>query len=254
MRNIAAIVVCVFLGTVYGQIPIPSKPLGFTYGLGKTSAPIQLSAYLGPLCPDSQNAWPNLLKVADYYGADRVRFITHLFPLPYHRNSFLAAKGAQIVDVLSTGNYTYHWIGAVYDNIEKFSNDVTHDKTEKDVQDLFASLATNLKLSGPKFNDMYKDSAIEESTRLDWKYTATRGVAWTPAFMINDVMIQAEPTWTLDDWKKVIDGLLGRQQEQVVSDISSTCKVGTKRCEYLPGKIECCTKGEACIPNVGCRC
>lgn len=32
------------------------------------------------------------------------------------------------------------------------------------------------------------------------------------------------------------------------------CKNGTKPCEFAPGKIMCCTPGESCVPNVGCRC
>ncbi|OWF40973.1 uncharacterized protein LOC110463132 [Mizuhopecten yessoensis] len=254
MKYSALLVVSAFIGAVCGQVPLPSKPLGFTYGKGNTSAPIQLSAFLGPLCPDSLNAFPTLLQVADHYGSQNVRLITHQFPLPYHRNSFLAAKGAQIVDVLSSGNQTYRWLGAVYAQINEFSNDATHNKTESVVQAMYASIATSLQLSGNAFNVMYKDSAIEESTRLDWKYTATRGVAWTPAFMINDVLIQAEPTWTLKDWSQVIDGLLGSQRPPSKRETLSSCKIGTKTCEYLPGKVECCTKGEACIPNVGCRC
>ena len=35
------------------------------------------------------------------------------------------------------------------------------------------------------------------------------GVAGTPTFMVNDVVVSADPSWTVDDWKKVIDPLLG---------------------------------------------
>jgi len=34
----------------------------------------------------------------------------------------------------------------------------------------------------------------------------------------------------------------------------TSCPKGEPRCEYLPGKVECCTPGESCIPKVGCRC
>jgi hypothetical protein len=34
----------------------------------------------------------------------------------------------------------------------------------------------------------------------------------------------------------------------------TTCPVGKPMCTYAPGKFECCLAGEACIPNVGCRC
>jgi hypothetical protein len=33
-----------------------------------------------------------------------------------------------------------------------------------------------------------------------------------------------------------------------------TCADDKDLCEYAEGKSECCTAGEMCIPNVGCRC
>jgi hypothetical protein len=35
---------------------------------------------------------------------------------------------------------------------------------------------------------------------------------------------------------------------------SPSCPDGQFVCKYLPGKSQCCTKGESCIMNVGCRC
>jgi protein-disulfide isomerase len=35
---------------------------------------------------------------------------------------------------------------------------------------------------------------------------------------------------------------------------STACTTPEVPCEYLPGKIQCCLEGEACIRNVGCRC
>ena len=37
------------------------------------------------------------------------------------------------------------------------------------------------------------------------------GVAATPTFMVNDVFVSATPSWTLDDWKKLIDPLLANK-------------------------------------------
>ena len=33
-----------------------------------------------------------------------------------------------------------------------------------------------------------------------------------------------------------------------------TCEDTETLCEYTDGKTECCSQGEMCIPNVGCRC
>ena len=41
------------------------------------------------------------------------------------------------------------------------------------------------------------------------------GVAGTPMFMVNDVLVSADPSWTVDDWRKVIDPLLGLEQSSL---------------------------------------
>ena len=35
---------------------------------------------------------------------------------------------------------------------------------------------------------------------------------------------------------------------------ADTCSDTETLCEWSEGKTECCTQGEMCIPNVGCRC
>ena len=77
---------------VGGQVPIPSREVGFVYKNGAADAPIKLDIYIDLICPDSQEALPHVLEVANYYGPDNLRLRTHLFPLPYHRNGFYAAK------------------------------------------------------------------------------------------------------------------------------------------------------------------
>jgi len=42
---------------------------------------------------DSKAAWPTMIEVMDYYGPSKLNLITHIFPLPIHRNAFLAAWG-----------------------------------------------------------------------------------------------------------------------------------------------------------------
>ena len=47
------------------------------------------------------------------------------------------------------------------------------------------------------------------AARASWKYGASRGVTGTPTFLLNGVAVaDATPSWTLDDWTKVIDPLL----------------------------------------------
>ena len=42
--------------------------------------------------------------------------------------------------------------------------------------------------------------------------------------------------------------------DPITASVEEKCKPSDKNfCEYSPGKVECCTPGEMCIPNVGCR-
>ena len=80
------------IAVVNGQIPLPKRPLGFVYKGGEPSAPIHLTAFVDLTCPDSQQAWPTVKKVADMYGPTTIQFTVQLFPLPYHTNAFMAAQ------------------------------------------------------------------------------------------------------------------------------------------------------------------
>ncbi|KAL3858342.1 hypothetical protein ACJMK2_012935 [Sinanodonta woodiana] len=247
------------------QVPIPSRPLGFPYNLVSPLAKIYLDVYLGPLCPDSQAAFPTLIQVAEHYGPDNLRLNAHLFPLPYHRHAFDAAKGAYAVDIMTQKNMTWNWMKTVYNNLDKLGNDATYKMTQEQIEGLYGNLAQGLSLNTKDFLKLLTDPATDELARIGWKYACTRGIAYTPAFMVNDIIVGADDSWTLADWQQLIDPLLngGHKLSRINFNESpthfktpnnKTCPKDTKTCEYLPKKIECCTKGENCIPNVGCRC
>ena len=80
------------VAVVAGQVPIPRREVGFVYGSGPANASVHLDFYVDLVCPASKMALPTVLKVADLYGPDTLRLTTHLFPLPYHRVGFYAAK------------------------------------------------------------------------------------------------------------------------------------------------------------------
>ncbi|KAJ8312989.1 hypothetical protein KUTeg_010362 [Tegillarca granosa] len=147
-------------GESLSQIPIPKRQVGFVFNGGHADAPVHLDAYMGPLCPYSRQAFPTITQLAAEYGPDKLKLTIHLFPLPYHRNSFLVAMGQHVVDQVTNG-----------------------------------------------------------------------GVSGTPTFMVNDVLVNAYSSWTVTDWKTLIDPLL--------ADHSSTAEpVGTHTTNNLqPGLV-----------------
>ncbi|XP_053375320.1 uncharacterized protein LOC123534718 isoform X2 [Mercenaria mercenaria] len=233
------------------QLIIPRRTLGFVYDSGSNNAAIHLDIHMGPLCPDSRDALPVALQVADHYGKTTLKLTLHMFPLPYHHQAYLTAKGAEIVRKLGAGDVTaYNWFQYIYANLDKFSNYATINMTTIDVIEMLSTAAKAFGIDAAKFEESMQSIDIEIATRAAWKYSCTRAVASTPTFFVNDITVAADPTWTLNDWKRVIDPLLQGSHKRSNKD----CPIDTKKCEYLPGKVECCKKGEACIPNVGCRC
>lgn len=242
--------VTVLVTVCSSQMIIPKRPLGYVYAAGSNNAAIHLDVHMGPLCPDSRDALPTVKQVADYYGTTTLKLTLHMFPLPYHHQAFLTAKGAQIVRKLGGGDATaYKWFEYIYANLDMLSNDATANKTTNSVIAQLSSAARTMGIDSEKFMEEMKDEDLETATRAAWKYSCSRAISSTPTFLLNDVIVEADPAWSLSDWKVVIDRLLVNQETP-----NKDCPIDTKKCEYLPGKVECCTKGEACIPNVGCRC
>lgn len=66
---------------------------------------MQVEVYLDLACSDCALTWPVLSQVADAYG-HQAEFLYRLFPLPYHRNAFTAAKvkrAGQVVEFRTFG-------------------------------------------------------------------------------------------------------------------------------------------------------
>jgi len=105
------------------------------------------------------------------------------------------------------------------------------------------------------------------------------GISGTPMYLINEVPLDADASWTYDDWMKVLTPLLKQNEviQAVVSpkmfnlhagaslpdravifsgnsiDTASNNICGQSRpCEYLQGRTMCCEHGEFCIPQQGC--
>ncbi|KAJ8313103.1 hypothetical protein KUTeg_010476 [Tegillarca granosa] len=168
------------------QLPIPKRPVGFVYNGGDADAPVHFDIYMGPLCSDSKTVYPTIIRLADSYGPRTLRLTTHLFPLPFHRNAYLAAMGQHVVDEVTQGNMSYAWMSEVYSHLDTLSNTATADMTENQVKQKFSRIARNV-----------------------------GGVANAPTFMINDVVVDADLTWTVDDWKQIIDPLLEPDQTDI---------------------------------------
>jgi len=283
---------------VEGQIPIPNRYDGFS--VGDSDSQILFEAFFDLLCPYSAQAWPNIVDVVNYYDPDvvnyngavtikktsttptKIRFTMHTFPLPYHHNAFYAAQGAHAVHAVKP-NYFWAYVDSMFAGQAAFEDDVTFNKSASQVQsDMADFVASHNIISRNDFLNGLNNATLNDNARISWKYGCSRGVAWTPAFFVNGISVVADPTWTVADWRILLDPLLASPappspSSSSPSSPSSGCPLSTvvararlvresqlpnngscpgtqQECVYKPGKKQCCLPGETCVPNVGCRC
>ncbi|XP_067664079.1 uncharacterized protein [Haliotis asinina] len=211
MKLIGSLAGLLLFGISSCQVRIPKRELGFIYNGGNANAPVKVDAFLDLLCPDSKRAYGVIRQVVDHYGPHVVQLRVHIFPLPYHRNAFMAGKGAFAVDKLTGGSRTFDWIHDVFDQMSMFSNGFTHGETGARVLTDLGTLAHGLGIQTNDFeNLMTQNEELELDARLAWKYGCSRAIHSTPMVMINDVLVNVQhpESLTYDQWVAIIDDLL----------------------------------------------
>jgi len=162
------------------------------------------------MCPGSAAAYPTLSDLVQYYG-EKIKFIFYPFPLPYHHNSFYAAKAGVVVDLLTSktgSSRIWEWIDLIFKNQQTWFNDPTINMTGTQVIKGMAHLASQLNINDDLFITYFNNPDLDQNARIIWKYGAARGVYGTPLFYVNGVLTSADSTWTIEQWRKILDPLL----------------------------------------------
>ncbi|XP_067933416.1 uncharacterized protein [Watersipora subatra] len=197
----------------HGQVPIPHRPLGFVYKNASHAAPIHLDVFFDLACPDSKMAFPVMKQLADMYGDKTIKLKMLVFPLPYHRNAHFAAKATQAAYVnplngQSPDDAAVAWIQTAFTHQMKWSDSMTAQLNYDQTQSLIASYSEALGYDAVAFKKLMSSMTSDQNARVMWKYGCTRGVAGTPWFFVNGVYVGADGSWTVTQWKQVIDALL----------------------------------------------
>jgi len=274
----------VFAVVVCAQIPIPKRYDGFAQG--SQSAPILFEVFFDLLCPFCAKSAPVMKQLLQYYNVnstsgDKMHFVFHTFPLIFHRNAYYAATGAHVIFQSNQSDKIWRYIDLMFAHQNQFSEMATIDMSSNQIKHAIASLV-EMELGFPSadFLKGLDDDDVQMNTRISWKYGASRSLSGTPNYFVNGIQVAGQSTWTLDDWRFVLDPLLSatdrheleqvhhhQQQQQQQQPrrhhakaqprspfAPPVCPPGTELCEYLPGQYQCCTPGESCLRNVGCRC
>jgi len=226
------------------------------------------------MCPDTAHAYPTIQQVAAYYGPDKLRLTFHAFTLPFIHSGMLTNQGLWVVaNTNSSGVWTY--IETIFANQGALWNTQTADLTTNQVITKIAGMAANASvISQSAFIAGMNNEQIQMQATTSWKYIASRAIAGTPTFLVNGVVVEADPDWTLQDWQQVLNPLYnaGNDDDEGPTDEAASvceprliptfhvntktcaCPSGQTACQVTPTKCQCCYPGEFCIPNEGCTC
>lgn len=173
-------------------VPVPSPVDG--YLLGPVTTNYTLEVFYDHLCTDSAASYNGLMS---YWQANSqwLGLRVHIFPLPYHLYSFIAAQAGRYIQL----NYPTKFISYV-------SYMFSHQSTIISQAPSWDFTTANYKIAqytqqatGVSFSEILNalsDSSINWSSRVSWKYATSRGMTGTPLFLVNQVWVPGVSNYT----------------------------------------------------------
>ncbi|CAI0435086.1 unnamed protein product [Linum tenue] len=222
---------CSFIVISNAQSLPPAWADGFVYENGPVDPnPIVIEAFFDPVCSDSRDSWAPLKLALTHYGS-RVSLLLHLLPLPYHDNAYVASRALHIANMLNSSS-TFPLLEQFFKYQDKFYNDQTKNLSkasiEKEVIEI-AAVAVGNSLQA-QFQAAFSDTRTDLKTRVSFKFSTSRGIYGTPAFIVNGFVLPGVGSpMDYNGWRKIIDPLVAA--EKVEGDEFDSKKFG--RSVYL---------------------
>ena len=211
MLKLSVLAVVFFAVFASQDVPIPSRPDGFS--LGSNTPTLHIEAFFDLLCPDSRDSWGVLqaLLATEYHITTNqtLRFTAHIFPLPYHINSFLVSQGARVIaDNLQQPADIWTYINYIFAIQTLFYNQATASLTQEQVQQKLVGLVNKLlpNYAGVFEKGLEYGTPFDYEARISWKYGCSRGVTGAPVYLANGVRINGADSFTAAQWGNFLNG------------------------------------------------
>ena len=193
---------------------LPLQKNQYAFPRGNLSSPVIVDFFIDLGCSSCLSSWPTITEVYDTYK-DRVKFQYRVFPLPYHQQSFILAKAAQVVDYYGVKGSVFTFFDTSFANQPLIYNTATADSTYNEVVALVSEWATAG--TGVSYNDYYVGmnntantigNTLEMNARYMWKNACLKEAYATPLFAVNGLGVDGLDTFA--DWQSVLDPLLAQ--------------------------------------------
>ena len=174
------------VGSLSQQLmPIPSPTDGFY--MGPVSSNYTLEVFIDHFCPDSAASFPGLYQ---YWQSNQawLGLNIHIFPLAWHKYSFIAAQGGRYVQQTNPSKFI-SFVNWMFANQNLYLNFyTTWDFATAQIKVAgYVNQATNLPLIG--IQNALNNATINWSSRVSWKYAGSRDLTGAPLFLLNDVWV-----------------------------------------------------------------
>ena len=147
-------------------------------------------------CGDCSAAWPNMYPFFAN-NTDWLRVEFHFIPLPYDHNNFLMQQAGRFIQE----KYPHEFIALVtwmFENNGKY-NSATH-QTQAEIKKMLCRDVQHV-TGVPASEVEHNLDNVYEDTRISAQFAASKGIFWTPSFLLNGVIDwDMNNLKTGDDW------------------------------------------------------
>lgn len=160
-----------------------------------------------------------LQTLVQHYGADKLSVNLHVFPLPYHTWGFLTAQAAQVIASLNSSSAaTFSFFDALFagNQQQQLWNDATNS-THQALSFLTQLAVSTANVSPQAFAAGMQNADLNMAARISWKYGCSRSVTGTPSLFVNNLPVDADPSWTLQQWEQILDPLFASSKTAKVT-------------------------------------
>eukprot|EP01012_Entosiphon_sulcatum_P004622 TRINITY_DN11879_c0_g1_i1.p1 TRINITY_DN11879_c0_g1~~TRINITY_DN11879_c0_g1_i1.p1 ORF type:complete len:214 (+),score=54.90 TRINITY_DN11879_c0_g1_i1:34-642(+) len=190
--------------------------------LGSSSAPVVIEAFLDYTCPFSARFFNRYVKEVQPWAEEafpgKLQFIFRHQIQPWHPQSTLVHEAALAVERLSPEKF-YAYSQRLFDNIEKFYDDQTYEKTRSQIYRDLAELAQEVGVDASQVLALLQYKAAEgqhnngneitNDLKLFIRYGRQQSIHVSPTVTVNGLIDNnISSGWPLEEWQKLLKPLL----------------------------------------------
>ncbi|OHT01384.1 hypothetical protein TRFO_07639 [Tritrichomonas foetus] len=194
-----------FSATAQCTMPIPKSRLGLTWG--PLTAPVHISIFVDPLCPDCMPAWQTIDALIKKYG-DKICVTAYMLALPFHTWSFTIQRTITALKEIDLEKAKLVFHDLFTKSQSSLNSASLAGKSEAQaVEHIIRHASTVSGVAYEQIKEKYDLDSVFFNSRVEFKYAGQMGITGTPNFFINGAKTAINEKATVENWSSVLDPL-----------------------------------------------